>query len=157
PIIAFEMTEAELDRALRVFQADGARCEVADPEADPQLREFVDRTVYVLDADQNVVALCHRVRDGGTPPADASEGPLRIGRISHVVAESTDLARDTAFYVDGMGMHLLSESAGEVIIQTANGQLLVMRLTERLSERSLYRSGRDGWPVPDSDYHRVNK
>lgn len=157
PIIAFEVSETELERALRVFQADGATCGLADPVANTLLQEFVDRSVYVLDADQNVVELCHRVKDGGTVPVGGSEGPLRIGRISHVVAESTDLARDTAFYVDGMRMRLVSESAEEVIFQTSNGQLLVMRLTDRLSERSLYRSGRDGWPVPESDYERVNK
>ena len=147
PRIAFEVSEQELDRAEKVLELEGVRFERGRP--DPSIESFVDKALYLFDRDNNELELCHRIRDGRSR-ANGQEGPgISLGRISHVFAESIDIDRDVRFYVEGMGLDVVSQEDGKAVLATASRQLLVLCRVPTLSGRSLFRSGRDGWPVPE--------
>jgi hypothetical protein len=75
--------------------------------------------------------------------------------MSHVVLESTDLGSAEAFCMKAMGMRSLGRDRSEtgrerLIVRADAGQLLAFELVDRLSPRSLYRSGNDSAIVPDA-------
>lgn len=160
PLISFEVSPSELDRARWALEFEKVPFE--ENVSCPALAAFIDRSINFLDPDQNVLQLCHRIRDGGKTGEGHFAEPIHLGRISHVILESTDLDKDTAFYVEGMGMRLLSQNASEAVFQALKGQLLMLQKVDRLSPRSLFRSGKKDWPSPDFVWpdqatRRVNK
>jgi len=152
PRIAFEVSEAELDRAPSVLEANQV------PFRGPfEVADFpnVGRALLLLDPDGNVTELCTRTADGATPPAGAQEGPIRIGRISHMVLEATDLDVAERFYnralgLDPLGRTTVNGGRQVVTLRTATGQLFQFARVDALSPRSLFRAGNDASPVPDA-------
>jgi catechol 2,3-dioxygenase-like lactoylglutathione lyase family enzyme len=151
PRIAFEVSEAELERAPSVLEANQVPFEGPFEVADfPD----VSRSLLLLDPDGNVTELCTRKADGATPPAGAEEGPIRIGRISHLVLEATDLDVAERFYNRALGLDPLGRTSVNgarqvVTLRTATGQLFQFAKVDALSPRSLFRAGADTSPVPD--------
>jgi catechol 2,3-dioxygenase-like lactoylglutathione lyase family enzyme len=151
PRIAFEVSEAEMDRAPSVLEANDVRFEGPFDVTDfPN----VGRSLLLLDPDGNVTELCTRTADGGTPPEGATDGPIRIGRISHMVLEATDLDVAERFYDRALGLDPLgrtSVNGGQPVVslRTATGQIFQFAKVDAMSPRSLFRAGADSSPVPD--------
>jgi catechol 2,3-dioxygenase-like lactoylglutathione lyase family enzyme len=152
PRIAFEVSAAELDRAPTVLEANQVPFE--GPFAVDETPN-VDRALLLLDPDGNVVELCTRTADGARVPDGADEGPIRIGRISHVVLEATDLDIAERFYGRGLGLDPLGRTTmnGDqpvVSLRTSTGQIFQFAKVDALSPRSFFRAGADTSPVPDA-------
>jgi catechol 2,3-dioxygenase-like lactoylglutathione lyase family enzyme len=152
PRIAFEVSEAELDRAPSVLEANQVPF-----EGPYEVSNFPDvsRALLLLDPDGNVTELCVRQANGATPRAGAEEGPIRIGRISHVVLEATDLDVAERFYdralgLDPLGRTTVNGGQQVVTLRTSTGQLFQFAKVDALSGRSLFRAGNDASPVPDA-------
>jgi catechol 2,3-dioxygenase-like lactoylglutathione lyase family enzyme len=113
------------------------------------------RSLCLLDADHNSVELCTRRTDGAAVPAGADDGPIQVGRIGHVVMETTDLDAAEYFYGSGLGLTSLGRDQGEtgrdrLALRVASGQLIFFEQVDALSGRSLFRCGEDRAPVPDA-------
>jgi catechol 2,3-dioxygenase-like lactoylglutathione lyase family enzyme len=152
PRIAFEVSDAELDRAPSVLEANQVPFE--GPFA---VTDFpnVGRALLLLDPDGNVTELCTRTADGAKLPEGAADGPIRIGRISHVVQEATDLDVAERFYNRALGLDPLGRTSANggqpmVSLRTSTGQIFQFAKVEALSPRSLFRAGADASPVPDA-------
>jgi catechol 2,3-dioxygenase-like lactoylglutathione lyase family enzyme len=151
PRIAFEVSDREMDRAPKVLEANEVPF---DGPVDRSDLPNVSRTLLLLDPDGNVTELCTRKTDGAPVPEGAEDGPIRIGRISHMVLEATDLDVTERFYERGLGLDPLGRSSvngGQpvVTLRTATGQLFQFAKVDALSGRSLFRAGADSSPVPD--------
>jgi len=151
PRIAFEVSEAELDRAPSVLEANEVPFEGPFAVAETP---NVGRALLLLDPDGNVVELCTRTADGAKVPDGADEGPIRIGRISHIVLEATDLDIAERFYGRGLGLDPLGHTTmnGDqpvVSLRTSTGQIFQFAKVDALSARSFFRAGADSSPVLD--------
>lgn len=114
----------------------------------------VGRALLLLDPDGNVTELCMRPADGAKVPDGADDGPIRIGRTSHVVQEATDLDVAERFYnrafaLDPLGRTSVNGGQPVVSLRTASGQIFQFAKVNALSPRSLFRAGADSSPVPD--------
>jgi catechol 2,3-dioxygenase-like lactoylglutathione lyase family enzyme len=151
PRIAFEVSDHEMDRAAAVCEANQIPFEGPVDRSD---LPNVGRTLLLIDPDGNVTELCTRKADGAPVPEGDDEGAIRIGRISHVVLEATDLDVTERFYDRGMGLDPLGRTAANggpsrTTLRTSSGQMFQFAKVDALSPRSLFRAGADTSPVPD--------
>jgi catechol 2,3-dioxygenase-like lactoylglutathione lyase family enzyme len=114
--------EAAFAAAVSRVQASGVKCrEVESHGAESPF----DKAFQFIDPDDNQIELCLRRR-----PLAVKDG------ISHVILETTDLARTKRFYTEGLGLKLVGEVRGETLFEFANGQMLGAKEVAELSERT---------------------
>jgi catechol 2,3-dioxygenase-like lactoylglutathione lyase family enzyme len=123
PRYAIALANVELfDAAVARIKASGARCAEVENHAagSPFIRAF-----QFVDPDDNHMELCVRRR-----PLEEKDG------ISHVIFETSDLARARRFYIEGLGLKSAGEVRGETLLEFANHQMLGVKEVVELSERT---------------------
>jgi catechol 2,3-dioxygenase-like lactoylglutathione lyase family enzyme len=122
PRYAIAMKDADFHAAAARIKASGVRCE--EVEIHPVESPFA-QTFFFDDPDDNHMELCVRRR-----PLASRDG------ISHVIFETSNLARAQRFYLEGLGLSLVGEVRGETLFEFANHQLLGVKQVPELSERT---------------------
>jgi catechol 2,3-dioxygenase-like lactoylglutathione lyase family enzyme len=83
------------------------------------------RSCMFNDPDDNHMELCVRRQ-----PLPANVG------LSHVIFETTDLARANRFYTEALGLKRAGEICGETLFEFPNGQMLGVKEVPELSDRT---------------------
>jgi catechol 2,3-dioxygenase-like lactoylglutathione lyase family enzyme len=123
PRYGIALATAELlEAAAAHIKASGAGS--SEVESHPEDSPFI-KTFQFLDPDDNQMELCVR-----RPPLAAKDG------ISHVIFETTNLARAMRFYTEGLGLKPAGEVRGETLLEFANRQMLGVKEVTALSERT---------------------
>jgi catechol 2,3-dioxygenase-like lactoylglutathione lyase family enzyme len=114
--------EARFAAAAQRIQASGVQCGVVENHAaaSPFTKAF-----QFIDPDENQIELCVRRQ-----PLAAKDG------ISHVIFETSNLARAKRFYMEGLGLKLVGEVRGETLFEFTNHQMLGVKEVAELSERT---------------------
>ena len=114
--------ESTFDAAVKRIQASGVRH--GDVENYSTEAPFV-KAFQFIDPDDNQIELCVR-----REPLAAKDG------ISHVIFETTNLARAKRFYTEGLGLKLVGDVRGETLFEFQNRQMVGVKEVKELSERT---------------------
>jgi catechol 2,3-dioxygenase-like lactoylglutathione lyase family enzyme len=107
---------------VKQIQAGGVKCgeiEIHGAES-PFAKAF-----QFTDPDDNQIEICLRRQ-----PLAPRDG------ISHVIFETTNLARAKRFYTEGLGLKWVGEVRGETLFEFKNGQMVGVTEVKELSERT---------------------
>jgi catechol 2,3-dioxygenase-like lactoylglutathione lyase family enzyme len=122
PRYAIAMGDTDFYAAAGRIKASGVRC--GEVENHP-VESPVAKAFFFDDPDDNHMELCVRRQ-----PLAQRDG------ISHVIFETSNLARAKRFYMEGLGLRLVGEVRGETLFEFANHQMLGVKEVPELSERT---------------------
>src|SRR4051794_35794493 len=121
PRYAIAKPDEALQETVDRLNAINVMCaEIEHPPNSPLLR-----SVLFDDPDDNHMELCVR----------RQPLPVKIG-LSHVIFETTNLARAIRFYTEALGLKFAGEIRDETLFEFPNGQLLGVKEVPELSDRT---------------------
>ncbi len=122
PRYAIALRDDAFQAAVARIKANGLKWSETEihPHSSPFLKSFC-----FDDPDDNHMELCVR-----SQPLAEKDG------VSHVIFETSNLARSKRFYVEGLGLKLVGEVRGETLFESQNGQMVGVKEVKELSERT---------------------